>query len=39
LGQMEFAASEADAFPELPASGMYPVGHGVEWHATTLKRS
>ena len=25
--------------PDLPAAGGYPVGHGVEWHGSTVERS
>lgn len=37
LGDPLTLAEDADAFPDLPAAGGYPVGHGVEWHPTTVE--
>ena len=39
LGEAGGAAAGADAFPDFPAAGWYPVGHGVEGHPPTLERS
>lgn len=39
LGEPEPGAAYADAVPHLPALLLYPVGHGVEWHPTTLNGS
>lgn len=39
LGEAGLSAAGADAFPDFPAAGVYPVGHGVEWHPTTVERS
>lgn len=32
LGEAGVVAGVAEAFPDLPAAGGYPVGHRVEWH-------
>lgn len=36
LGEVRVQAGIPDACPDLPAAGVYPVGHGVEWHPATL---
>lgn len=37
LRQASGAAVVADACPDDPAAGVYPVGQGVSWHPTTLE--
>ena len=39
LSEPGFQACGAQAFPDLPAAGWHPVGHGVEGHSPTLERS
>jgi hypothetical protein len=36
LCEVRVDACGAQACPDLPAAGGYPVGHGVEWHPPTL---